>query len=85
MSPDVDMVLRLIWALWDDPHIDQVDDGSIEFAWNEEGITTRIWIRVPLGIEGDVAPVANPPGLNTSEEGRWLTRGIRSSSRSDRN
>lgn len=37
LSPDVDMVLWLIWALWEDPDIDQVQDGWIEFAWNEEG------------------------------------------------
>ncbi len=69
LSPDVDMVLWLIWALWDDPHIDQVDDGLIEFAWNEEGYYPGSGSGSPLGIEGDVAPVANPPGLNTSEEG----------------
>ena len=35
VSPETYRVLDLIWALWDDPHIDQVPDtGCIEFAWH---------------------------------------------------
>jgi hypothetical protein len=31
------MALDLIETLWDDPCVDQVPHGWIEFAWNEEG------------------------------------------------
>ena len=38
VSPETYKVLDLIWALWDDPHIEQVPGtGCIEFAWNEKG------------------------------------------------
>lgn len=34
---DVTAVLNLCAALWDDPHIDQVRGGWIEFCWNQAG------------------------------------------------
>jgi hypothetical protein len=35
VSPDTYKVLDLIETLWDDPHIDQVPGGGIEFALRE--------------------------------------------------
>lgn len=37
ITSDVTTVLGLCVDLWADPHIDQVDDGFIDFCWNEEG------------------------------------------------
>lgn len=36
-TDDVPTVLGLCYELWEDPHIDQVHDGGIDFCWNEEG------------------------------------------------
>ncbi len=37
MTTDVDLVLGLCAALWEDPHVDQVAEGCIDFCWNEQG------------------------------------------------
>ncbi len=37
MTTDVDLVLGLCATLWEDPHVDQVAEGYIEFCWNEVG------------------------------------------------
>jgi hypothetical protein len=43
VSPDTYKVLDLIETLWADPHVDQVPNtGSIEFAWNEEGVVDQV-------------------------------------------
>ena len=37
ITSDVPTVLGLCVDLWEDPHIDQVPDGWIDFCWNEKG------------------------------------------------
>jgi hypothetical protein len=37
VSPDAYKALDLIETLWDDPHVNQVPHGWIEFSWNEKG------------------------------------------------
>lgn len=37
ITSDVPTVLNLCAALWEDPHIDQVPGGWIDFCWNEAG------------------------------------------------
>lgn len=37
ITSDVTTVLNLCTTLWEDPHIDQVADGFIDFCWNEAG------------------------------------------------
>lgn len=35
LSPDISWLLRLIWQLWSDPHIDQVPSDGVDFAWSD--------------------------------------------------
>lgn len=37
LSEDTCTLLNLIVQLWDNPRIDQIPNGGIEFAWNENG------------------------------------------------
>jgi hypothetical protein len=37
LTGDVGIVLNLITALWEDPHVDQVPGDWIAFCWNEAG------------------------------------------------
>jgi hypothetical protein len=37
ISDDTYKVIRIVNELWDDPHIDQIDNGGIEFCWNKRG------------------------------------------------
>jgi hypothetical protein len=37
ITTDVSTVLDLCAALWEDPHIDQVPSGWIDFCWREKG------------------------------------------------
>ena len=41
LSENTWTLLNVIGELWDNPHIDQVPCGWIDFAWNEEGGESR--------------------------------------------
>ena len=37
LTSDVGIVLNLVTALWEDPHVDRVPGDWIDFCWNEAG------------------------------------------------
>lgn len=72
LTSDVGIVLNLITALWEDPHIDQVPGGWVDFCWNPagdwpredgQGLVARLRDRLnrerPRGA-GDGEPASQP-------------------------